>query len=416
MVTFEPSGEAGGAVSVPVPYLISWNITKRCNLNCSHCYLDAKEMDGAGDISTEDAKKFIDEIAVVNPNAMLILTGGEPLLRPDCFVLASYASSKGLMVVIGTNGTLLDDVTVGRLAASGVKGVGISLDSASPAYHDRFRGMSGAWEKTASGIEAVKRHGLSFQLQLTVTKENRADIPALIELAREKGAKAINVFFLVCTGRGQNMTDLSPQEYEDTLIYLASAEKKLEGSIMVRARCAPHFLRVAAGMNPEGGIMKGHTSGCIAGTGYLRIAPDGEVTPCPYMPPAGASLKTSSLMDIWNNDPVFRALRSPDYSGKCRDCEFSDTCGGCRARALATGKGLMGEDTWCVYEPTGKKPRTPAPVAGPEWTEQALNRLAAVPVFLRSMVKNGVERFAKSKGYETITPDIMAELRKRANR
>ncbi len=410
---------ADPAAQTPPPYLISWNLTKRCNLRCAHCYLDAKEMEGRAETSTQEATRVIDEIASLNPSAMLILTGGEPLLRPDCLQLAAYAGSKGLMVVVGTNGTLLDDAVVGRLVESGVKGVGISLDSMTPSYHDRFRGVDGAWEKTLAGIEALKRRALPFQIQLTVTRENRADVPAIIEFARASGAKAVNVFFLVCTGRGQDMTDLTPGEYEDTLTLLASAEKELEGAIMVRARCAPHFLRVAAGLNPEGAVMKGHTSGCIAGSGYMRITPEAEVTPCPYMPPAGASLRTKGLKEIWDNDHVFRALRSRDYSGKCRECEFDDVCGGCRARALASGKGLMGEDPWCGYEPKGKRPLAPTPVAGttePEWTEEAKVRLSAAPAFLRQMVKNGVEKYARSKGLKTITPDIMAELRKRAGR
>ncbi|MBI5970389.1 MAG: radical SAM protein [Deltaproteobacteria bacterium] len=415
-----PFDYAKTTVEAPLPYLISWNITKRCNLKCAHCYLDASELEGRGETSTEEAKRVIAEIASLNPSSMLILTGGEPLLRPDCFELAAEASSKGLMVVIGTNGTLLDDNIAAKLIDGGVKGVGISLDSTTPSYHDRFRGVEGAWNKTVFGIEALKRRAVPFQLQLTVTKENREDIPRIIEFAREKGAKAINIFFLVCTGRGQDMTDLSPQEYEETMTCLASAEKEFEDRIMVRARCAPHFLRVVAGLNPESGIVKGHTSGCIAGSGYLRITPDNEVTPCPYMPATGASLRTKSLKDIWNNEPAFRALRTRDYSGKCRDCEFSGACGGCRARALSSGNTLMGEDPWCVYEPAGKKQNVvmkglPAS-AGTEWTKEAQERLSAVPAFLRQMVKNGVEKYAASKGLKTITPDIMAEIKKRASR
>lgn len=403
---------------------MSWNLTKRCNLKCAHCYLDAAELQGADETSTAEAKGFIDEVASVNPQAMLIMTGGEPLLRPDFPELSRYASGKGLTVVVGTNGTLLDDSTVEMLANSGVQGVGISLDSSTPVFHDRFRGVEGAWQKTVEGMEALKRRGLPFQLQLTVTRENRADIPGLIEFAARNGAKAVNIFFLVCTGRGQNMTDLTPEEYEATLKYLAEAEAAFEGRVMVRARCAPHFLRVVSSLNPESAVMKGQTSGCIAGTGYLRISPEGDVTPCPYIPASSkdANLKRASLKDIWDNHPAFRSLRAPSYNGRCKDCEFNDVCGGCRARALSATGDLMGEDPWCTHEPDANSKR-PKPAAAadsgafkPAWTDDAKERLGKVPVFLRGMVRKGVERYAAAKGIREITPEVMSELRKRTGR
>ncbi|MBI5903596.1 MAG: radical SAM protein, partial [Deltaproteobacteria bacterium] len=250
----------------PLPFLISWNITKRCNLRCAHCYLDAKELEGNDETTTADARRFIDEIASLNPDAMLILTGGEPLLRPDCLDLSRYAEGLGLTVVLGTNGTLLDARTVGELGKNGIKGVGISLDSTAPAFHNRFRGVDNAWERTVEGIKHLKKEGIDFQLQFTVTSGNRADIPGLIGFARKHGARAVNVFFLVCTGRGQNMTDLKPEEYEETLDYLVRAEKEFEREVMVRARCAPHFLRVANKLNPGSSTLRGQTIGCIAGS------------------------------------------------------------------------------------------------------------------------------------------------------
>lgn len=412
-----PAGEPG-----QVPFLVSWNLTKRCNLKCAHCYLDAAELEGADETSTEEAKGFIDEVASLNPGAMLIMTGGEPLLRPDFPELSRYASTRGLTVVVGSNGTLLDDPTVEMLAGSGVQGVGISLDSVTPVFHDRFRGVAGAWQKTVEGMEALKRRGLPFQLQLTVTRENRGDLPGLIEFAAQNGAKAVNIFFLVCTGRGQNMTDLTPEEYEATLKYLAEAESAFEGRVMVRARCAPHFLRVVSSLNPESAVMKGETSGCIAGTGYLRISPEGDVTPCPYIPASSvdANLKRVSLKEIWDNHPSFRSLRAPSYNGRCKDCEFNDVCGGCRARALSATGDLMGEDPWCTHEPDGKRPRpggeSNAGAFKPEWTDEAKERLGKVPVFLRGMVKKGVERYAAAKGIREITPEVMSELRKRTGR
>src|SRR3990172_8615299 len=419
------------------PFLISWNITKRCNLKCSHCYLNASELEhGEGDLSTGDAMKVIDEIASVNPQAMLIFTGGEPLLRGDWRELTSYAAGKGFTVVMGTNGTLINDTVVKEMMRCGVKGVGISLDSIGPSYHDRFRGLEGAWERTVSAMKALRRNSLDFQVQLTVTRENYTEIPDIIGYAYEKGAKAVNIFFLVCTGRGQEMTDITPEQYEETLKYLVRAERDYEGKMMVRARCAPHFLRIAHKLNPDSQLLKGATSGCIAGTGYFRITPEGDVTPCPYMPtkvgnllpplsPSGGGQRGRSLKQIWTTSPVFHALRNPKYEGRCKDCDYNEVCGGCRARALAATSNLMGEDPWCEYEPENP-PLPPLEKGGKGgfsqkkeeilWTNEASERLGKVPPFLRSMVKKGVERYAKAKGMKQITPDIMAELRKRAGR
>ncbi|OGQ61227.1 MAG: hypothetical protein A3G39_05000 [Deltaproteobacteria bacterium RIFCSPLOWO2_12_FULL_43_16] len=403
-----------------IPFLISWNITKKCNLKCSHCYLDASELtEGKGELPTSDAKRIIDEIACLCPQAMLIFTGGEPLLRNDCMELFSYATDKGMMVVVGTNGTFLNEPTVEEMMRCGVKGVGISLDSVGPAYHDKFRGLSGAWEKTTAGMDVLRKHGLDFQVQVTVTKDNYSEIPDIIAFAYKKGARAANIFFLVCTGRGQNMTDINPSQYEETLAYLVKAEKEYEGKMMVRARCAPHFLRIAHKLNPDSQLLKGATSGCIAGTGYFRITPDGDVTPCPYMPTKVGNLMDTSLSDIWIRSPVFQSLRNPSYEGRCKDCEFNEVCGGCRARALAAADNLMGEDPWCEYEPD--KNRQEARGERQEakeipWTKEASERLSKVPFFLRGMVKKGVERYTREKGLKEITPDIMAELRKRAGR
>ncbi|MBI5048222.1 MAG: radical SAM protein [Deltaproteobacteria bacterium] len=411
------------------PFLISWNITKRCNLKCNHCYLDAVELEqGTGEMPTNGAKKIIDEIASVNPQAMLILTGGEPLRRNDCMELTQHASDKGLMVVMGTNGTLLNDSVVKEMLQCGVKGVGISLDSIKSSYHDKFRGLSGAWEKTTAGMGILKKHGLDFQVQVTVTKDNYSEIPDIINLAYEKGARAANIFFLVCTGRGQEMTDITPQQYEETLTYLVKAEKDYEGRIMVRARCAPHFLRIAHKINPESHLLKGSTSGCIAGTGYFRITPEGDVTPCPYIPTKIGNLSNTSLSHIWTTSPVFHSLRNPKYEGRCKECDYNEVCGGCRARAFAATSNIMGEDPWCEYEPKAKSKNpevrslSPQALSGGQkseeiyWTPEAKERLSKVPVFLRGMVRKGLERYAKEKQLKEITPEIMAELRKRTGR
>lgn len=413
------------------PFLISWNVTKRCNLHCGHCYLDASTLapplrpsgtkseieSGLSEtieLSTIEALKLIDDISFLAPGAMLILTGGEPLARGDIFDLAGHASERGLSVVLGTNGTLLTEETVLRLKEKGVKGVGLSIDSLDPLSHDTFRGLNGAWESTVKGIEYLNKHGIEFQLQLSVTKGNYEEVEDIVEFACQKGAKAMNVFFLVCTGRGQEMTDITPQQYEKVLVKLSDLDKKYSGKLMVRGRCAPHFLRVVQQKDPDSPVMKGATSGCIAGTHYFRITPDGDVTPCPYMPTVVGNIRKQGLADIWNNSSVFHKLRNPSYNGRCADCEFSDVCGGCRARALAASGDLMGEDPWCEHKPEEGKS---AKKSSGEiiWEDAAAERLKAVPIFLRSMVKKGIERYAKTKGLAKITPEMMEDMRKKVS-
>ena len=403
-----------------VPQIVSWNLTKRCNLKCAHCYLDATELEGTDHLDTARALAITEEIAALSPSAMLVLTGGEPLLRDDILEICSHASALGLAVVLGTNGLLLDDERAAKLKAAGLFGAGVSLDSTTPAYHDRLRGLEGSWSAATLSMEALAKNAVPFQVQFTATKDNYKEVPAIIELAEERGALAVNIFFLVCTGRGREDSDIGPEEYEETLKYLAGAEREYAGRIMVRARCAPHFLRVVAEREPESPLLRGDTSGCIAATSYLRITPEGMVTPCPYIPPDQNSDELGggvTLGDIWKSSPVFSTLRNPSYEGKCSRCGYKDICGGCRARALASGKGLMGEDSWCAYEPEDNEADfIPAEAVEPEWSKEAGERLGRAPGFLRPMIKKGVEHYARAHGIALITPALMAGLREKAGR
>lgn len=400
------------------PYLVSWNLTKRCNLACSHCYLDAGELSGADALSTEGALCIVDQLASAAPGAMVVLTGGEPLLRPDIYDITRHAAFSGLNPVLGTNGTLLTEEVCRRLRDSGMKGAGVSVDSTSPSFHDRFRGMEGSWKKTVEGMACLKASAIPFQAQFTITKENRHEIGKAARFALEAGAMSVNFFFLVCTGRGQKAADLTPNEYEAALEEIVRAEEEFAGRIMVRARCAPHIVRVAERVNPGSPLAKGATCGCVAGRGYMRITPEGLVTACPYIP-AGAnspSVLTTPLKDIWESDPSFMSLRAPALTGRCSECEYADSCGGCRARALASTGDLGGEDHWCAHEPQRNGKKTAAGTFTPAWSPEALERLGKVPSFLRPMIKKGLERYASSKNIETITPELMAELRQKTGR
>ena len=320
----------------------------------------------------------------------------------------------GLLPVLGTNGVMLTDARARELAENGLKGVGLSLDSLEARKHDEFRGVPGTWRKTVDAIESCRRHGLAVQIHTTATRENHMEIPELIAFAAELGAAAFNLFFLVCTGRGQEMTDITPAQYEAALRLLASAQETYRGKMLVRARCAPHFRRL---VHARGAELAAATAGCMAGREYLRVTPEADVTPCPYIPTAAGNLRADTLATIWETAPLFAQLRRPNLSGRCGACEYKQLCGGCRARAFAASGDLMAEDPWCEYEPGHSDPAAlELNGSDPEWTREAHARLARVPAALRPMVERGVVAYARSKGLATITPELMVEMRARARR
>lgn len=406
------------------PYVISWNLTKRCNLKCSHCYLDAKALTAhdPNELNTQEAKKIIDQIASVNTQTILILTGGEPFLRKDLLDLSHYASQKELMVVIGTNGTLIDDNLAKEMVKIGIFGVGISLDSSGPEFHDSFRGYPGAWSKAMEGIEICRRHDLPIQIQATATKDNYKDIPNIMKMAHELGAKVFNLFFLVCTGRGQDVSDITPSQYEEMLNLLVDSQGKFDG-MMVRARCAPHFKRIAYQKNPDSPMtkVKGYLGGgCLAGSHYCRITPDGKITACPYLPTEVGDTRKTSFADIWRDNETFDQLRKMDLHGKCSKCEYELICSGCRARAFADNGDMMGEDPWCEHNPEEgvEKILIPEEIKEklqetPEWTPEARNILKKIPFFLHNLVIKGAESYAVKAGIKTITPEVMEEIKKK---
>ncbi len=392
-----------------VPYVISWNLTQRCNLRCKHCYIDAGTP-MPGELSTDEALHVLDETAEVCREALLILSGGEPLLRPDLDALVAHAAAPGMMVVLGTNGTLLTVDRAQALAGRGLSGVGISLDSLVPSCHDAFRGVEGAWRAAIQGIEAAQRAGLDVQIQMTLTRDTLPEVPEVIRFSRQAGVRVLTIFFLVCTGRGQDLVDLTPEEYERALQWLV---KLPPDGVMIRPRCAPSFRRVLAQTKPDSILLKSDAGRCMAGKSYCRITPDGKVTPCPYMPLVAGSLREHSFSTIWRSAPLFQALRNPALQGRCGDCEYKNLCGGCRARAFAASGDLLAEDPWCTYVPGTDQPLPSHEETALSWTAEAEARLERVPFFVRRFVRSVVEAFARAQGVATVTPDLLDEARRR---
>nr|XP_061804831.1 adoMet-dependent heme synthase-like [Nerophis lumbriciformis] len=382
------------------PSLISWNLTQSCNLRCPHCYMSAGKK-AERELSTDECLTLLPEMQTLGTE-MIILTGGEPLLRKDIFDIASASSELGMWTVMGTNGVLLNDRVAQKMVECGIQGVAISLDSIDPAKHNSFRGGPNAWEHSVRALEVAKAHGLEVLVQTTVMDFNRDEIPELIEFTRQKGAWSFNLYFLVQTGRGQEMNDLGAADTEALLGQLVDTQEDFK-PMLVRSKCAPHFKRLAY----ERGKGGHESGGCMAGTEYCRITPEGEVTPCPYMDVSAGNVLQQSFSEIWNDSQVFTELRDRgQLKGRCGACEFNTLCGGCRCRAHAAYDDYLAEDPACTYQPTGV-----ALVENPlVWTEPALARLERIPIrFIRNKVQKGMESFARSRGELMITAELMEE-------
>ncbi len=347
-----------------VPLVVSWNVTRKCNLKCSHCYINAAQEELNGELSTEEAKRLIDQICEVS-RPLLILSGGEPLLRKDIFELIRYGTEKGLRMGLGSNGSLLDGTAAKKLKDAGVKTASISLDSCNPTRHDEFRGVTGSWEKAVRAIKALKENGVLVQVNTTVTQHNYNEIDEIMALAEQLGVENFHLFFLVPTGRGVKIADISPAMYE-TMIKTTFA-KTSKHSLNIRPSCAPQFMRIAKDMNLD---MRQWIRGCIAGLYYCRVYPNGDITPCPYLPIKLGNIREKSFSEIWFTSEVFKKLRDFEaLKGKCGKCDYRSLCGGCRARAYGLssdfldfcgdlhqpaelkGGDYLAEDPWCVYQP-----------------------------------------------------------------
>jgi radical SAM protein with 4Fe4S-binding SPASM domain len=443
-------------------YSVSWNLTRRCNLECAHCYMSASAgADTRAELSTAECRRVIDEIAAVNPNVFLILTGGEPFLRKDLFEIAAYAAERRFTTVFGTNGLLLRETEARRMRDHNVLGASISLDSTDRSRHDAFRRLPGSWDGAVRATRVLTDEGLDFSLHMSVTDWNVAEVPAMIDLARELGAKVLNFFFLVRTGRGRDLIDIDAAAYERILTYLARAQGVGEGppsflrgllgsvlgsgdvqprppafedpwstpvarsdGLLIRAKCAPHFRRILWQLNPKSPLLRNYAHGsCPAGKYYCRITPEADVTPCPYMPVAAGNLRSASFGDIWRRASVFEDLREPKLGGRCGACEFTKVCGGCRCRAYAAYGDYLAEDPACSYEPGAHGGAAidlpPTMTFGLSvsyeltWEPAARVRLDAIPSFARGMVVKAVEAYARQRGETVVTPGLLNEVRSR---
>jgi len=435
------------------PYVISWNLTYRCNLACEHCYLDAggtplvgtENFADRSELGTEECFKVIDDIAAFAPECLTILTGGEPLLRRDILDIVQRAAERGLWVVVGTNGVRITDNVARRLTEAGARGVSISLDALDPDRHDRFRRVRGAWQNTVEGAEILDRAGLPFIVQTTAGLHNIGELEAIADFAHDRlNANVWNLYFLVPTGRGQFVSDISPAQYDQVLASLYRIQQKYDRRMLVNAKCAPHYIKTVLesasglreGTENAGAAIRtysGGAGGCPAGTHYLGIRPNGDVTPCPYLPAFAGTLRTATLADLWASSKLFNDIRRrPSLGGRCGECEMNAHCGGCRARAFGMTGDLMAEDPLCTHTPgtLAKSPlllslgapqaKAPASIMyGAEstttiaWDDAAVARMKKIPAFVRGMVVKAVEQSCRKNGLDRVTVDELERIRAR---
>jgi len=353
-----------------LPRVVAWEITRKCNLTCAHCRASAECINYEGELETAECYTQVDELVKLG-NSILILTGGEPLMRADLFDIAKYAIGQGLRVVIATNGTPITPAIARQMKEIGIPRISVSLDFPTAKDHDDFRGQPGAFDGAVRGIRFAQEAGVSFQINTTITRLNVDCLEDLLKLALELGAAAFHPFFLVPTGRGKELAhlELSAEEYERTLNWVYDRQEELTDHIFFKPTDAPHYFRIlrqraACG---DGTLHKSlaahhvHTGrsglstlsrGCLAGIGFMFISHIGDVQGCGYLTVKAGNVKEQALSEIWHDSPLFNDLRQFDaLQGKCGLCEYRRVCGGCRARAYEETGNYMAEEPYCVYQP-----------------------------------------------------------------
>lgn len=339
--------------------LVAWEMTTACNLACVHCRAGAGLEPDPNELTFDEGCRLIDGIRKV-ANPILIMTGGEPLVRKDFFDLASYAIRGGLRAVLATNGVLVTDAVAREIAVVGIPRVSISLDGATAHDHNAFRKVPGAFEASLQGIDNLRRQAVSVQINTTLTRRNCGQLGEIMRLAESLGASAFHVFLLVPTGRAKTMSgeEMGPDEYEETLkeFYHLSRSSAME----TKATCAPQYYRIMRQLAESEGVqisektfgMNARTRGCLAGLSFVFVSHKGELQPCGYFDVQAGSVREAEFNQIWENAGLFRDLRNFSLlEGKCGKCNFVRYCGGCRARAYEAEGSYMAPEPYCAYLP-----------------------------------------------------------------
>jgi len=340
------------------PLVLIWELTQACDLSCKHCRVDAQPSRHPGELSTAEGKRLLDEASEFGEGQLVVLSGGDPLVRDDVVELVEYGVDAGLQMTMTPSGTeSLDAETVQTLEEGGLQRLAVSLDGPDPASHDTFRGEAGSFEQTLRAAHLAADAGLPLQVNTTVSQETVRHLPAMVELVANLGAVLWSVFFLVPVGRGRVLTPISPERAERVMEWLAEVQR--DASFGIKTTEAPHDRRVLAQQTGRRSAHEtapdsiGRRMGITAGNGFAFVSHTGLVYPSGFLPEAAGSVRERSVVDIYRNSDLFSALREPaNLTGKCGACPFKSVCGGSRSRAFAYTGDPHASDPLCAYVPT----------------------------------------------------------------
>ena len=348
------------------PYIVIWEVTQACDLACVHCRASAQSQRNPFELSTDEGKRLIDQIAEMRV-PVFDLTGGDPLKRPDLFELIEHAKQVGVRVSLTPSATpLLTREVIHSLKQSGLVRLAVSLDGSHREVHDAFRGVSGSFDRTMEAIEWANGAGLPAQINTTFSRRNADGFDNIAQLVASKKIALWSVFFLVPTGRGRLDELLSPDEFEAFFAKLHQLSRR--ATFHIKTTEALHYRRYLlqqqvadrrCGDAPAANVPEkvqdtvGRAPrGLNDGKGFVFVSHTGEVFPSGFLPFSGGSVRSESLSPIYRESPIFQQLRDPDQlGGKCGACEYRHICGGSRARAFALKGDPLAEEPCCAYAP-----------------------------------------------------------------
>ncbi len=345
------------------PLLVIWETTQACDLACLHCRAEAQPRRDCGELSTLEAMAMMNDVRRFG-RCLFVLTGGDPFKRPDLLELVQHGARIGLRMGLTPSATPL--VTAARLAELQRVGLGrlaMSLDGATAATHDHFRGVVGSFQLTIDTLEAARGMGLPTQVNTTLTRETMKEFDGIVELVSELGIALWSVFFLVPVGRGRQEDVLSAEAFEDA--FHRMYDLSLTAPFDIKSTAAPHYRRVVIQRQVEERRKVVRPRGVNDGNGFLFITHRGEVCPSGFLPIGRGNVRGDDLVKIYRDDPFFRSLRDPDsFQGKCGVCEFRKVCGGSRARAWAVTGSPLASEPFCTHMPARWNPEAaPSPRA-----------------------------------------------------
>jgi radical SAM protein len=342
------------------PLMFYYEVTQACDLVCKHCRASAQERAAPGELTTEAAKALIDQAAAFPRLPMLVLTGGDPLKRADLTELIRHAVRAGLQPALTPSATpLATREAFQRVREAGVRALGISLDGADAATHDAFRGWSGSFERTLQMLADARSLRLTVQVNTTITRRNFHQIDALAKLLADQGIAMWSVFFLVPVGRGTEEPSIAPADYETAFERLWRHAQRQPYAIKTTE--APHYRRFV--LERGGDPLRGSATaarrtvhraplGVGDGKGVMFVSHNGEIYPAGFLPVCCGRFPQDSVVEVYQNHPMFRALRDPEqFQGKCGICEYRCVCGGSRARAYAVTGDPFESEPDCTYIP-----------------------------------------------------------------